>query len=328
MNRSAVPPPVTKVMRAAGTWLPPLMDRVERRLGDLVGGHGAALAEEGGATLSAGGKRLRPMLVLLCAGPDAGERALRAATAVELVHMATLVHDDVLDAAPLRRGLPTVVARSGRARATAVGDLLFSRAFSELAAPGGERQVELLAGASVGLALGELSQRQDAFDVSIPAERYLERCELKTARLFECACLIGRGGPGTGDGANQSLATFGREIGLAFQLLDDVLDVSGPPERTGKARGTDLLDGTVTLPLILARDADPGLRDLDLRPLDAATAEAVCERIAATGALDDVRDSARRRVEAAKAALQDAAVGGEQRELLELVAEGVVERYA
>jgi geranylgeranyl pyrophosphate synthase len=316
-------------MRAAGTWLPPLMDGVERRLGELVVGHGAQLAEEGEATLSAGGKRLRPMLVLLCAGPAAGEPALRAATAVELVHMATLVHDDVLDSAPIRRGQPTVLARAGRDRATAVGDLLFSRAFAELSTVGAERQVELLASASVGLALGELAQRRDAFDVSVSAERYLERCELKTARLFECACLIGTAGRREdGDGAGNALAAFGREIGLAFQLLDDVLDVSGPPERTGKARGTDLLEGTVTLPLILARERDPALREVDLRSLDPAKAEGVCERIAATGALDLVRTAARERVAAAKGALADAPVDDSQRELLELVADGVVERYA
>ena len=104
------------------------------------------------------------------------------------------------------------------------------------------------------------------------AERYLERCRLKTARLFECACLIGRVS-GNGDPAAEALRSFGQEIGLAFQLLDDVLDVAGPPERTGKARGTDLLDGTVTLPLILARDRDPALAELDLRSLDAAGAE-------------------------------------------------------
>ena len=110
------------------------MAGVERRLAERRGrAAGRRSAAEAGATLRAGGKRLRPMLVLVCAGPDAGDGAVRAATAIELVHMATLVHDDVLDAAPLRRGLPTVVARAGRATATAVGDLLFSRAFAELA---------------------------------------------------------------------------------------------------------------------------------------------------------------------------------------------------
>jgi geranylgeranyl pyrophosphate synthase len=330
MNGSAVPPPVTQVMDAAQSWLPALMARVERRLADLVEGHGEALAADARATLQAGGKRLRPMLVLLCAGPEAAGGALRAAAAIELVHMATLVHDDVLDAAPLRRGLPTVVATSGREHATAVGDLLLSRAFAELGEGdgGAERQVELLAGASVGLALGELAQRRDAFDLGVSAERYRQRCLLKTARLFECACVIGRASADP-DPAAEALTVFGREIGLAFQLLDDVLDVAGPPERTGKARGTDLLDGTVTLPLILARERDPELANLDLRALDAAAAESACDRIAATGVLEEVRADARARVEEAKGVVASAPGLDEgQRRLLTMVADGVVERYA
>ncbi|MEK6326859.1 MAG: polyprenyl synthetase family protein [Actinomycetota bacterium] len=333
MNRTAVPPPVTLVLEAAGAWLPARLEAVEERLGGLVEGHGEALAADAGATLAAGGKRLRPMLVLLSAGPRGGEAAIRGATAIELVHMATLVHDDVLDAAPLRRGHPTVVARSGRHRALAVGDLLFSRAFAELGRDGSRRQVELLSRASVALALGELAQRRDAFDGAIPAERYLERCELKTGRLFECACVIGRlddsvpPAVGRGDPL-AALEVFGREIGLAFQLLDDLLDVTGPPERTGKARGTDLLDGTVTLPLILARECDQRLAELDLRGLDAEGVEVVCDRIAATGVLDQVRAGARRRVELAKRALERSALDPDQRRLLELVADGVVERYS
>jgi geranylgeranyl pyrophosphate synthase len=328
MNRSSVPPPVTRVMDAAQAWLPGLLARTEERLEGVVSGQGV-LSEDAQATLRAGGKRLRPMLVLLCAGPGAGEAALRAAAAVELVHMATLVHDDVLDAAPLRRGLPTVVATSGRERATAVGDLLLARAFTELAAPGSERQVRLLAHASVGLAQGELAQRRDAFDVTVDADRYLERCRLKTARLFECACLIGRAADRDEDESAAALEIFGREIGLAFQLLDDVLDVAGPPERTGKARGTDLLDGTVTLPLILARERDAGLAGLELRSLDARAAELVCDQIAATGVLEEVRADARERVEIAKQAVAAApGLDETQRELLALVADGVVERYA
>jgi geranylgeranyl pyrophosphate synthase len=323
---STVPPPVTSVLEAASTWLPQGMTAVERRLGELTTDHGAALAADAGATLSAGGKRLRPLLVLLCAGSGGGERAVRAATAVELVHMATLVHDDVLDGAPLRRGRPTIAASSGRERAVATGDLLFSRAFAELSAHGGGRQVELLSSASVSLALGELAQRHDAFDTTIGRDRYLERCALKTAGLFECACLLGRSGSGAS--METELAAFGREVGLAFQLLDDVLDVTGPPERTGKARGTDLFDGTVTLPLIFAREADSGLGEVELRALDEAEAAAVCDRIAATGALERVRRLALQRVEAAKRAIAGADLSGEERRLLGLVADGVVERYA
>jgi geranylgeranyl pyrophosphate synthase len=326
MTRSSVPPPVTAVMDAASAWLPARMAEVEERLAELSAGYGPRLGEEAEATLTAGGKRLRPILVLMAAGDGAGERAVRAASAVELVHMATLVHDDVLDGAPVRRGRPTVVARSGRDRAVGVGDLLFSRAFAELAVVGGEAVVAELSSASVALALGELAQRHDAYDTTITEERYLERCSLKTARLFESACRVGRlasGVPGS-----EELASFGREIGLAFQLLDDVLDVTGPPERTGKARGTDLLDGTVTLPLIVARRLDPELESVELRGLDGDAAEALCDRIAATGALDEVRDRAKKGIERAKRALESEDFSDEERQLLAMIADGVVERYS
>lgn len=319
-RRSAVPPPVTAVLDASSRWLPARLGEVEDRLREESASRGGSLGEDAAATLAAGGKRLRPLLVLLCAGPDGDDAAVRAATAVELVHMASLVHDDVLDAAPLRRGRPTVVASSGRERAVAVGDLLFSRAFALLAAAGDERAVALLAEASAALARGELSQRRDAYDTTISEARYLERCRLKTAKLFECACLLGRD--------TEEMAEFGSEIGLAFQLLDDVLDISGPPERTGKARGTDLLDGTVTLPLILAAEVDPDLRTVDLRALDAAAAAALCDRIAATDALERARSQALEMVAAAKRGLESSAFDGEQRQLLGLVADGVVQRYS
>ncbi len=151
-------------------------------------------------------------------------------------------------------------------------------------------------------------------------QRYLDRCRLKTGALFECACLLGCDA--------EALGAFGADIGLAFQLLDDVLDVSGPPERTGKARGTDLLDGTVTLPLIVAAESDPSLREVELRQLDAASAELLCDRIAATGALDQVRSRALSMVTAAKQKLNEAQFDAEQKHLLELVADGVVQRYS
>ena len=326
MTRSSVPPPVTAVMDAASAWLPARMSQVEARLADLSAGYGPRLGEEAEATLNAGGKRMRPLLVLMAAGDSAGDRAVRVATAVEMVHMATLVHDDVLDGAPVRRGRPTVVARAGRERALGVGDLLLSRAFAELAEEDGEREVTELSSASVALALGELTQRADTYDTTISEERYMWRCSLKTARLFEAACRVGRlasGAPGT-----EELADFGREIGLAFQLLDDVLDVSGPPERTGKARGTDLLDGTVTLPLILARVREPEIEAVELRGIEPAAAEALCDRIAASGVLDEVRERARAGIERAKRLLDADAFSAEERQLLSLIADGVVERYA
>ncbi len=317
---SAVPPPVTAVLDASSRWLPSRLGEVEDLLREQGADYGELLGEDVATTLAAGGKRLRPLLVLLCAGTNGGAGAVRAAATIELVHMATLVHDDVLDAAPLRRGQPTIAASSGRSRATAVGDLLFARAFALLGEHGDARAIALLAAASISLADGELAQRQDAFDPSISEQRYLDRCRLKTATLFECACLLGRDLP--------ALGNFGAQIGLAFQLLDDVLDVAGPAERTGKARGTDLLDGTVTLPLIIAAEADPAIREVDLRALDADTAERLCDRIAATGALDRVRSRALELVDAAKAQLAGDAFDPEQRQLLGLVADGVVQRYS
>jgi geranylgeranyl pyrophosphate synthase len=319
-RHSAVPPPVTAVLDASSRWLPARLGQVEEMLREQGRSHGEPLAADAEMTLEAGGKRLRPLLVLLCAGEESGDEAVRAAAAIELVHMATLVHDDVLDAAPLRRGRPTVAATSGRARATATGDLLFSRAFALLAAAGDLRAIELLSAASVALARGELAQRRDAYDTSIGEDRYLERCRLKTAALFECACLLGHD--------DDVLSAFGAAIGLAFQLLDDVLDVSGPPERTGKARGTDLLDGTVTLPLILAAERDPDLRSTDLRSLDPDAAESLCDRIAATGALQQVRARALEMVAEGKRQLAAAGFGAERRKLLDLVADGVVQRYS
>ena len=318
---------VLAVIQAGGAHVPGLMDRLEQRLTEIAGSYGPVLGEHAGSTIAAGGKRLRPLLVFVAAGPQPnGEDAgtLRAAVAVELVHSATLVHDDVLDAAPLRRGRPTVVATAGRAMATATGDFLFSRAFAELAANGRADEVRVLSDASSALAQGELAQREDAWDVGVARERYLRRCDLKTARLFEASCRLGAL---EGGGDAELLGHFGRRIGLAFQLLDDVLDVSGPAERTGKHRGTDLLDGTVTLPLIIARERDPELAALALREVRTPEqAERVCDAIAATGALDAAREAALEMVTAAKADLPR--LPEPQQAALDLVADGVVDRYS
>jgi len=317
---------VQEVLDAGGDAVPELMDRIEARMTVLSAGHGPLLAGYAGDTIAAGGKRLRPLLVCLAAGvpPPESDGLVRAAVAVELVHAATLVHDDVLDGSSLRRGRPTVVAVGGRRVATATGDLLFSRAFSELAGSGSVAAVRILSRASSELAAGELMQRADAWKLKVTVERYLSRCRLKTGVLFRAACELGAL---MGEGEVSSLAAFGEQIGLAFQILDDILDVSGPPERTGKPRGADLLDGTVTLPLILACERDPGLLAVDLKGVtDAAAAAAVCDRIEASGALRPAREQALELVRAAKRELP--ALPERQRAALELVADRVVDRYS
>jgi geranylgeranyl pyrophosphate synthase len=325
---------VQPVLDAAGGAAIRLMDRAEQRLLALSVEHGEQLGAHARATIAAGGKRLRPLLVCLAAGVPVPESdgLVRAAVAVELVHAATLVHDDVLDGSPLRRGRPTIVAAGGRLAATATGDLLFSRAFAELASGGSAAAVRVLSRACSELAQGELLQRADAWDANVSVERYLERCRLKTAVLFRAACELGalesvRSDAEEDRRAVTAIGGFGESIGLAFQLFDDVLDVSGPTEVTGKPRGADLLDGTVTLPLIVARERDSTLAGLDLRSIESVEQAAVlCDRIAATGALGAARDRALSMVNEAKRQLP--ALPERQRAALEMVADGVVDRYS
>ncbi len=329
---------VAEIMRRGGSELRDRMVRTEEHLECVATEAGAPLAVHATATVLAGGKRLRPLLVVLAATAAgwSGEDDLplvRAAVAVELVHSATLVHDDVIDGALLRRGHPSVVARAGRRAAIATGDLLFSRAFAELARNGDVAQLLALSDASSALAAGELLQREDAYAGGVAVERYLLRCELKTAALFEAACRLGalvargNGDQGPAGALAEALGAFARRIGLAFQLLDDVLDVSGPVERTGKTRGADLLDGTVTLPLILARERDASLAAVDLASLAGPEqAGELCDRIAATGALEEARVRALVLVAEAKATLP-AILPGDRAALLDLVADAVVERY-
>jgi geranylgeranyl pyrophosphate synthase len=335
-NTAADVEAVEEIMRRGGRALRERMARTEVHLERVTAEAGTPLASYATATIAAGGKRLRPLLVVLAAEsaggpgeePEREQSLVRAAVAVELVHSATLVHDDLIDGAQLRRGRPTVASEAGREAAIATGDLLFSRAFAELARNRDPEQLRALSDASSALAAGELLQREDAYASDIAVERYLERCSLKTAALFEAACRLGAlvAVEGTTTLAT-ALGEFARRIGLAFQLLDDVLDVSGPAQRTGKARGTDLLDGTVTLPLILARERDEQIASLDLATLAGpAQAEMLCERIAATGALDEARERALSIVAEAKAALPGPLSDGRY-ELLNLVADAVVERY-
>lgn len=323
-GRSA-PEPVTAVFDSAGSWLPMGLSQVEQVLLRAVEGEGP-LTADAVATLKAGGKRMRPMLVLLCAGPDGADVAVSRAVAVEMIHMASLVHDDVIDRAPLRRGQPTVFAQSGREQATALGDRLFATAFELLATANDAFAISELSETAVDLARGELLQRRGEFNLTLPEQDYLERCRLKTGRLFAAACVLGR----TAISQEQSgaMAEFGHRIGLAFQMLDDVLDISGPVERTGKARGTDLLDGTVTLPFIVALEADPDLALTDLRLLDESAAEGLCDRIAKTGALEEVRRRAMDLIAEAKSIVAGAGLQDEQSRLLELIADGVVLRYS
>jgi geranylgeranyl pyrophosphate synthase len=278
-------------------------------LTEAVDEYPGLVAEVGAEALRAGGKRLRPLLVFLAAKP--GEAPLAAGAAVELIHMATLVHDDVIDRARYRRGRESAWASHGPQAARAAGDYLFARAFAELAATGDATAVSCLADATLSLARGEALQRAQTHDPETSVESYLERCALKTGKLFEAACLLGSGG-------NRGLGEFGLALGIAFQIADDILDCSGETIETGKIAGTDLREGTPTLPLILASREDASVRAaLAGGPLDGALV-----RVAETGALESSREVALDYARRARACLD----GHLRREELDALTDAVVDR--
>ena len=188
--------------------------------------------------------------------------------------------------------------------------------------------MRVLADACLALSQGELAQRHDAYGRDVTLERYLHRCELKTARLFAAACGLGALAAGARAQEVDGAGPVRRAGSASPSRCSTTCSTSaGRPERTGKHRGTDLLEGTTTLPLILAREADPSLAALDLATVDdEQQAEAICDRIAATGALDRARDRATALVAEAKQATLE--VDPELRAALDLVADGIVSRYA
>jgi len=265
------------------------LDEVEARLEVAVGRY-PGLAARAGSDALGGGKRLRPLLVFLAA-PMGVVPPVEAGVAVELVHMATLLHDDLVDRAALRHGRPAVWSVHGDDVAVATGDYLFARAFGELADTGEVRAVEILAEAAVSLSRGEALQNRQTHDPDTTVESYIERCGLKTGKLFEAACrLAGGSGP------------FGLALGIAYQIADDVLDCTGDAADTGKVPGTDLREGTPTLPLLLAASVDPVVREA----LAGGSLEGALVRVAATGALEESRVAARDYAARARAALNGA----------------------
>jgi len=280
---------------------------LEDRLETAVGRYHGIVSEVGGEALAAGGKRLRPLLVYL-SSPRGADAPVVAGVAVELVHLATLMHDDLIDGARLRRGRASAWSAHGPSAARAAGDYLFARAFAELSAVRDAASVAVLANATLCLARGEAMQRRQRHDPDTPVEAYLERCTLKTAKLFEAACRLA-GGPGA----------FGLALGVAFQITDDILDCSGITIETGKIAGTDLREGTPTLPLLLAAQRDDAVRSA----LAGGTQlEGALLRVASTGAIEESREVALAYARSARACLN----GELHREELEALTYAVVNR--
>ncbi len=207
--------------------------------------------------IEGGGKRLRPLLLLLLSRAlgYSGPAATLLAAVVEFIHTATLLHDDVVDESALRRGKKTANAVFGNAPSVLVGDFLYSRAFQMMVEVGNMEILAILADATNTIAAGEVMQLLHCFEPDIDQNRYFAVIDAKTAKLFEASCAIAAVLAQSPAPLRQELTCFGREIGLIFQLVDDILDYTGDSANLGKNVGDDLADGKITLPLIFARQA-------------------------------------------------------------------------
>jgi heptaprenyl diphosphate synthase len=235
---------------------------------------------------AAGGKRIRPALVLLAArsGQYDLDRLTPAAMAVELTHAATLVHDDVIDRAALRRGRPTVAASLGDEPAIVVGDFYFAKAYEQAARTDSPEVVAILARTVMNICAGEVRQQAIRYRYHTDVDEYMGRIEAKTATLVAACCDIGALLGGLDDDARSALRSYGRSVGLAFQIADDVLDYIGSQDELGKPIGHDIAEGFATLPVMLAMDEPEIASRLlallkDGQPLDSQSAQQVVELV-------------------------------------------------
>lgn len=317
----------------------PDLREVEVRLRGAVGDSRGVVSDLTGHLARAGGKRLRPLLTLLCSqlgmpGRRAPAEVLTAATAVELTHLASLYHDDVMDSAPVRRGVPAAQRVWGNDRAILAGDLLFARA-SQLVASLGDEAVAYHARTFERLCRGQLNETFGPEDGQDPVAFYLSVLADKTGALVATAAHFGAYFSGADPQVTRVVAQFGEKIGVAFQLADDVIDLSGPGASTGKVAGTDLRDGVDTLPvLLLRRRQAEGTLDAEGREIlqglagdlssDAALARVV-EQLRRHEVVPETRALARRMVQEAVASL-DAIPSGDVREGLAAFAQLMVNR--
>jgi len=313
----------------------PEINHVNRVILDRMQSPVALIPELAGHLISGGGKRMRPMLTLACARlvGYAGGRHHKLAAAVEFIHTATLLHDDVVDVSGLRRGRRTANVIWGNAASVLVGDFLFSRAFELMVEDGSLRVLKILSSASAVIAAGEVDQLTAQRQVETGEDRYLAIIAAKTAALFAAACEIAAVVAERDEPGQQALETFGRNLGIAFQLTDDVIDYASEDGEMGKERGDDFREGKVTLPVILAyARGDAKAREFwraamsGKRSADEDLSEAIA-RMVETGALADTLARARLYADRATAALAAFPDGAAKVALTEATAFAVARAY-
>jgi octaprenyl-diphosphate synthase len=307
--------------------------RVEARLAEELAAREPLLTEIGSHLVNAGGKRIRPMVVLLVAHAAAGGTPARrddvidAAVALELIHSATLLHDDIIDGGELRRGKPSALAVYGLGNTLVAGDFLFCRAFA-LCARFEAQVIRWAAEACVALTEGEVLQGRFRRNPTVTPADYVEIIDRKTATLFATGARTAAHLAGAPAAVVDAMRSCGLHVGRAFQMQDDLLDVEGTPARTGKPRGLDLRDGNPSLPIVLALEADGEVRRIfGLEQPTTADVETGLARIRRSGVCDTV--AARARAELATAVATIATLpASDARTALDALAQGLVERSA
>lgn len=309
------------------------MQAVEAQFRKHLASDVALIGQVGEYILSSGGKRIRPMLLLLCARlcNYRGDRHIDLAGVVEFIHTATLLHDDVVDSASLRRGNRSANSVWGNQASVLVGDFLFAKSFSVMVGCDSLKILQILSDTTTQLAEGEILQLLNTCDLDVDEDRYLQVVRDKTAILIAASCQVGGVLAGVDAHREELLREFGLEIGTAFQLMDDALDYTADQQEFGKAKGHDLFEGKMTLPLIHAyAGADAHQREEVARivaaeELTGEDLEYICGLIEARGGLAYTRQRAVERVSHAKQLLS-AFPDGEARQALLTLADYVVAR--
>ena len=309
---------------AGADFLASAMERVDEVIRARLSSKVALVDQIGRYIVEAGGKRVRPRLLLLFADAlgHEGPAQHELAATVEFIHTATLLHDDVVDESSLRRGRATANALFGNAASVLVGDFLYSRAFQMMVSVNQMRVLDVVADATNVIAEGEVLQLMNMHDPDLAVEDYLQVIRFKTAKLFEASARLGAI-LGKADAATEeACADFGRRLGTAFQLVDDLLDYEGRSEELGKNVGDDIREGKATLPILLAMArCSPEEREMlreAIRTGEVERLNQIIDVVRRTGAIEATRDAAEDEIARARANLDVLPAGRARDALLEL----------
>ena len=309
------------------------MLQVDRVIGQRLSSDVALINQISHYIVNAGGKRIRPRLVLMFSEAlgFAGTERFELAAAVEFIHTATLLHDDVVDESSLRRGRQTANAMFGNAASVLVGDFLYSRAFQMMVSVNRMHVLEVLADATNVIAEGEVMQLMNMHDPDLSVEDYLRVIRYKTAKLFEASARLGAVLADAGHAVEEACADYGRSLGTAFQLVDDLLDYEGDALSMGKTVGDDLREGKPTLPLLLAMarcsDEDRQLMRHAIEHGNTSRLDDILTIVRRTGALQATREAARAEADKACAALASLPDTSARKALLELSTRSVERNF-